>query len=90
MSAPVRVPDDLYREVQGAARLLGCTPGELLERAWDAYRAGPEFKGDFELAQKALQSGDVGLLADHYRERRDNRARAKVEKVDRSRSRQSS
>jgi hypothetical protein len=90
MSAPVRVPDDLYREVQGAARLLGCTPGELLERAWDAYRAGPELKGDFELAQKALQSGDVGLLADHYRERRHSRARSKVEKVDRSRSRQSS
>ncbi len=86
MSAPIRVPDDVHREVQGAARLFGCTPGDLLERAWEAYRKTPEFKGDFELAQKALKAGDVAILADHYRDRRRSRAEAQVAKINRSRS----
>jgi hypothetical protein len=55
--------------------------GELLERAWDAYRAGPAFKGDFEYAQKALRTGEMARLAEHYRDRRRSRAKAKVAKA---------
>jgi hypothetical protein len=74
MSVPVRVPDDIHEEVNAAARFLGCTPGELLQRSWEAYRSTSKFKEDFELAQKALAVGDFDALVDHYRSARHARA----------------
>jgi hypothetical protein len=78
MSVPVRVPEEIHEEVNAASRILGCTPGELLQRSWEAYRATPQFKETFQFAQKALSVGDLGILADHYRSARHERAAAKA------------
>ena len=78
MSAPVRVPDDIHQELQGASRLMGCTPGELLAQAWESFRQSPSFRHDLERAQKAFMAGDLSFLASQYRERRHGRARAKA------------
>ena len=77
-SVPVRVPEETHEQVNAASRILGCTPGELLQRSWEAYRGTPQFKETFQLAQKALTVGDLGVLADHYRSARHERAVAKA------------
>lgn len=82
MSTPVRVPDQLHQEIQGAARVLGCTPGELLLQAWEVFRQSPSFKHDFEQAQKAFQTGDLTFLADQYRDRRRSKAEAKAAELE--------
>jgi hypothetical protein len=74
VSVPVRVPNEIHEEVNAAANLLGCTPGELLQRSWEAYSASPKFREEFEFAQKALQVGDIKILAERYRESRQQRA----------------
>jgi hypothetical protein len=64
---PVRVPDEVHEEVQNAARLLGCTSGELLARAWLAYRQSPEFREEFAFFQKAFSAGDLDAVTEHLR-----------------------
>jgi hypothetical protein len=86
MSVPVRVPEEIYEQVNAVSRVLGCTPGELLQRSWEAYRATPQFKETFELAQKAFAVGDLGVLADHYRSARYERAAAKAATARKGRS----
>jgi len=77
---PVRVPDEVHEEVQNAARLLGCTSGELLARAWLAYRESPEFREEFASFQKAFATGDLdavtGRLRAHASARAADRAAA--------------
>jgi hypothetical protein len=64
---PVRVPDEVHDEVRSAARLLGCTSGELLARAWLAYRQLPEFREEFASFQKAFSAGDLDAVTEHLR-----------------------
>lgn len=64
---PVRVPDEVHEEVQNAARLLGCTSGELLARAWLAFRQSPEFREEFTFFQKAFSAGDLDAVTEHLR-----------------------
>ena len=78
---PTRIPDQTHREVSATARLLGCTPGELLQRAWDCYRQTPEFKEDFTVAQKAFQTADLDFLARHLDERASQRASSRAAAV---------
>lgn len=78
---PVRVPDGVHSEVQAAARVMGCTPAELLERAWEQYRATPEFRDDFAFAQKAFQVGDLEGLANRLQERGEARAAERAARV---------
>jgi hypothetical protein len=85
-TAPMRVPQHVKDEVESAARLVGQTPGELLEEAWKSYRESPNFRADFEAAQKALQTGDLDGLAQHLRERGRSRAAAKADRIQRRRS----
>ncbi|MGQ0826439.1 MAG: hypothetical protein ACT4OX_15650 [Actinomycetota bacterium] len=73
-SQPVRVPNEVYEEVQNAARLFDCTPGELFARAWESYRESPEFRDDFHTFQKAFASGDIDVVTQRLRERRTQRA----------------
>ncbi len=63
-SQPVRVPHNVYEELQNAARLMDCTPGELLDRAWSSYRQTPEFTEDFTAFQKAFAKGDIDAVSD--------------------------
>jgi hypothetical protein len=70
----MRVPEDVHHEVQSAARLLGCPPAELLERAWSSYRQSLEFKEDFSFAQKALAIGDLDAITARLQERSRERA----------------
>jgi len=78
---PTRIPDQTHREVSTAAHLLGCTPGELLQRAWECYQQTPEFKDDFTVAQRAFQSKDLELLASHLDERARQRASGRAAAV---------
>lgn len=64
---PVRVPDQVHEEVQNAARLLGCTSGELLARAWLAFRQSPEFREEFAFFQKAFSAGDLDAVTERLR-----------------------
>jgi hypothetical protein len=73
-SQPVRVPDEVHEEVQNAARLLGCTSGELLARAWLAYRQSPEFREQFGFFQKAFAKGDIDAITERLRNQAVNRA----------------
>lgn len=68
---PVRVKEDTYEELQGASRLLGQTPAELLSRAWRLYKESPEFRDEFELARKAFSVGDLNVIADMLEEQSD-------------------
>lgn len=74
---PTRVPEDVHDEVQSIARVLGQSPGELLERAWRVYRETPEFRKDFARVQKAFVAGDLdsitSLLTDRGRRRAQER-----------------
>jgi len=70
-SHPVRVERGTYEEVQGASRLLGRTPGELLARAWDQYKRTDEFREEFHHVQQIIESGDLGELTRHLDERAD-------------------
>lgn len=85
-SAPIRVPEETHAEVQAAARLLDCSSGELLRRAWQAYRGTPEFQDDFRFAQKAFASGDLGVIAERLRERGEQRAAQRAAGIRESRS----
>jgi hypothetical protein len=78
---PTRIPDQTYREVSTAARLLGCTPGDLLSRAWESYQMTPEFREDFTTAQKALEVGDLDFLSRHLQDRAKQRAAARAQAV---------
>jgi hypothetical protein len=73
-SQPVRVPDEVHEEVQNAARLLGCTAGELLARAWLAYRESPEFRDEFAFFQKAFSKGDIDAITERLRSQAVTRA----------------
>jgi len=77
-SHPVRVPDEVYDEVQNASRLLGQTPGELLARAWETYRQSPEFREDFTYFQKAFSVGDINAVTGRLREQQTQRAEERV------------
>ncbi len=70
-----------YTEVQAAAHLLGCNAAELLERAWNAYRQTPDFREDFEHAQKAISVGDLDSIASRLQERSAARAKQRAEAV---------
>lgn len=83
---PTRVPDVVHQEVQAAARMLGRSPGELLERAWLAYRQSPEFRDDFTRAQKAFATGDLDRVSGFLAERGRERARARADGVQAQRS----
>lgn len=83
---PTRVPEDVHQELQAAARILGRSPGELLERAWHAYRQSHEFRDDFTLAQKAFASGDLDRVSGFLAERGRDRARSRAEGVQALRS----
>jgi hypothetical protein len=73
-SQPVRVPDSVYEELQNAARLIGCTPGELFERAWSSYRESPEFTEDFTAFQQAFAKGDINAVTERLRSASSERA----------------
>jgi hypothetical protein len=77
-SHPVRVPEDVYDEAINAARLLGCTPGELFSRAWEAYRETPAFREDFSFFQKAFGAGDIEAVTGRLRERQAQRAKRRA------------
>ena len=77
-SHPVRVPDDVYDEAMNAARLLGCTPGELFARAWEAYRETPVFRKDFSLFQQAFAAGDIEAVTNRLREQQAQRAKRRA------------
>ena len=79
-SQPVRVPDNVYEELQNAARLMDCTPGELLERAWTSYRQTPEFTDDFTAFQKAFAKGDIDAVTERLRTANAERAARRAEK----------
>ena len=54
-TVPVRVPDDMAREIQTVARLKRITPAQLMEEVWAQYVAAhvDEFLGQLnELAAK--------------------------------------
>jgi len=74
----IRVPVDVHAEVLSASRLLGCTPAELLERAWLAYRQAPEFTDDLDVAQRAFAAGDLAAIAERLRLRGEQRAQARA------------
>jgi hypothetical protein len=80
-STPVRIPDTTTTEIQATARLFGVTPGELIERAWAAYRATPQFRDDFQWFQKAVSVGDVNAIATRLEERRHQAAASKAAKI---------
>src|SRR5438270_412049 len=86
-SHPFGVPDEVYDEVHNASRLFGQTPGELLARAWEAYRQSPEFREDFTYFQKAFSVGDINAVTGRLRERQGQRAgeRARVSRAKRGR-----
>lgn len=85
-SSPIRVPEEIHAEVQAASRLLDCSSGELVRRAWEAYRDTPEFQDDFRFAQKAFASGDLGEIAERLRERGEQRAARRAAAIRESRS----
>lgn len=62
---PVRIEADTYQEVQGASRLLGRTPAELLARAWDQFKVTDEFRKEFHHVQQIVASGDLAELTRH-------------------------
>ena len=71
---PVRVPEAVHNEVHTAARLLGCSAAELLERAWESFRRSSAFIAEFELAQKAFSVGDLDRVASRLYEQSTDRA----------------
>jgi hypothetical protein len=73
-TSPVRVPDAVRGEVFAAARLLGCTPGELLAKAWQSFSTSAEFRHDFQVAQKAFATGDLNAIVDVFDQRGRERA----------------
>ncbi len=78
---PIRVPELVHSEVHTAARVLGCNAAELLSRAWEAYRHSPEFRTEFEFAQKALSVGDIDAVAHRLHEQSTERAGRRAEAV---------
>jgi hypothetical protein len=78
---PVRVPEEVHTEVQAAARLLGCSAPELLERAWTLFRQSPEFVSEFELAQKAFSVGDLNHVTAYMHDQAVGRARRRSDAV---------
>jgi hypothetical protein len=74
----IRVPVDVHAEVLSASRLLGCSPAELLERAWLAYRQAPEFTDDLDVAQQAFATGDLAAITERLRHRGEQRAQARA------------
>jgi hypothetical protein len=78
---PVRVPAAVHSEVLTAARVLGCSAAELLERAWEEYRQSPAFREEFEQAQKAFSVGDLDHLATWLTEKSSERARRRAAAV---------
>jgi len=87
MSQVLRVPDQVHSEVTTVARLFDQTPGELLRRAWDAYRQTAEFQDDFAFAQKAFATGDLETIAGRLDERAHERARRRAAAVREGRKR---
>lgn len=78
---PIRVPESVHAEVHAAARLLGCNAADLLARAWEAYRHSPEFRSEFEFAQKALSVGDIDAVAHRLHEQAAERAKRRADAV---------
>lgn len=85
-TAPIRVPESVRGEVQTASRLLGCNASDLLARAWEQFRQSPEFKQEFELAQKAFSVGDLDTIARRLTERGAERAADRAVAVQRLRA----
>jgi hypothetical protein len=82
----IRVPEAVHNEVRSAARMFGCTPAELLERAWSAYRDSPEFAEDLSFFQKAVAAGDFGAITARLQERSRERAHQRAAAVEALRS----
>jgi len=77
----IRAPEAVHSEVHAAARVLGCNPSELLERAWESFRQSPEFAEDFDLARKAFSVGDLDLVASRLHDQSIERARQRAAAV---------
>lgn len=77
-SKPTRIPGKVHDEVQAVARVLGRSPGELLEQAWASYRESPEFRDEFAQVQKAFSGGDLESITSMLTDRAHTRARARV------------
>jgi hypothetical protein len=71
----IRVPETVVQEISTTAEMLGCTPAQLLELAWKAYRASPEFAEDLTFTQKTFATGDPDVIMARLQERRRQRTR---------------
>ncbi len=78
-TAPVRVTQGVHEEVTAAARLLGCSPAELLERAWNDFRSSPAFQGDFDRVRSAFVQGDLDQVVSQMRVRSQRRAQQRAQ-----------
>jgi hypothetical protein len=78
---PVRVDRETYEELQASSRLLGLTPAGLLRRAWETYKETPEFREQFEWAQKAFAVGDIDALTRMLDEQADRWAESAVSEI---------
>jgi cyanophycinase-like exopeptidase len=79
--SPVRVPEAVQSEVDGAARVLGCNATDLVDRAPRSFRQGPEVVAEFELARKAFSVGDVDVVASRLVAQSTDRARRRASAV---------
>ncbi|MHB8449300.1 MAG: hypothetical protein ACYDAQ_02360 [Mycobacteriales bacterium] len=77
----VRIEADAAQESAAAARLLGKSQSELLARAWEQYRLSAEFRSTFQAAQKAIATGDLGVIGEELQAAAKGRAAARAERT---------
>lgn len=79
---PVRVPEEMHGPLKTLSAVVGSTPGDLLQKAFNEYIRNheSEFVESFQRAKKYIASADVSgltdLLGDSRRSRADKAAEA--------------
>lgn len=71
---PVRIPLQVGLEVRATALVLDMSAAEVLEQAWNHFKASPEFKEQFLSYQEAFASGDLESIATELHRRSVERA----------------
>ena len=83
VTAPVRIPQEMLKEVKQVAALSGETPAELLAKVWSTYldenRAA--LADEFTEAARILRERDTHAFLERTRSARRTRAEAAAAKL---------
>ena len=83
VTAPVRIPQEMLKEVKQVAALSGETPAELLAKVWSKYldENRSALADEFSEAARILRERDTDAFLERTRSARRTRAEAAAAKL---------